>query len=99
MARRAGIARHVTPHTLRHTFATHLLRKTGNPELVRKALRHARITTTAQIYFHLVASDVEEAVRGLRGFSEPYAIAQAVVDALPDKVRKALESLLLSGRQ
>lgn len=97
MARRAGIARRVTPHTLRHTFATHLLRKTGNLELVRKALRHARITTTAQIYSHLADRDVEEAVRGLRGLSEPYAIAQAILDALPEKVRKALESLLRSG--
>lgn len=65
-AARAGIATRVTPHTLRHTFATHLLRQTGNLELVRKAMRHARVTTTAAVYSHLVDRDVEAAVRALR---------------------------------
>ena len=65
-AQEAGIERHITPHTLRHTFATHLLRQTGNLELTRKAMRHSRITTTAAIYSHLHARDVEEAVLALR---------------------------------
>lgn len=76
MALRAAIARRVTPRTLRHTFTTPLLRKTGNLELFWKALHHACNTPTAQIYSHLVASDVEEAVQGLRGPGEPYTIAQ-----------------------
>jgi len=48
LARRAGIPTRVTPHTLRHTFATRLLRVTGKVELTRKALRHANIQTTIE---------------------------------------------------
>ena len=51
LARRAGIATRVTPHTLRHTFATRLLRVTGNVELTRKALRHANIQTTIETLY------------------------------------------------
>ena len=67
LARRAGIATRVTPHTLRHTFATRLLRVTGNVELTRKALRHANIQTTIETYAHLVQEDVDRGVRMLAG--------------------------------
>lgn len=77
-AREAGIERHISPHTLRHTFATHLLRQTGNLELTRKALRHANVTTTAAIYSHLQPRDVEEAVLALRG-----AATEAVAQPAP----------------
>ncbi|OCL28759.1 hypothetical protein U472_00115 [Orenia metallireducens] len=43
----------VTPHTLRHTYATDLLRECHNLEKVRKALGHADISIT-QIYIHLI---------------------------------------------
>ena len=85
LALRAGIERRVTPHTLRHTFATHLLRKTGNLKLTQQALRHARITTTATIYSHMTDHDVEDAVRALHEEpAEPPADPQvaAVVEAL-----------------
>jgi len=105
-AARAGIATRVTPHTLRHTFATHLLRQTGNLELVRKAMRHARVTTTAAIYSHLVGRDVEEAVRALRA-PEPapaLPVAQAPQDpmaafvaTLSTEQRQALAAALLSS--
>ncbi|MCX7598444.1 MAG: tyrosine-type recombinase/integrase [Armatimonadetes bacterium] len=100
VARKAGIDRRVTPHTLRHTFATHLLRKTGNLELTRKALRHSRITTTAAIYSHLADRDVEEAVRNLRQPPPPgpedatvQKLAQALA-SLPDEARRALLAAL-----
>jgi integrase/recombinase XerC len=44
--RDAGITKPVTPHTLRHTFATRLYNKTGDIRLVQKALRHEHVTTT-----------------------------------------------------
>ncbi len=66
LAREAGMERHVSPHTLRHTFATHLLRASGDLELTRKAPRHAQITATAALYSHLQPRDVDEAILALR---------------------------------
>lgn len=55
----------VSPHTLRHTFATELLRETKNLRLVQKALGHASIQTT-QVYTHIVDEELEDALRGFR---------------------------------
>ena len=52
LALRQGFAKHVHPHLLRHTFASHMLESSGDLRAVQELLGHADIATT-QIYTHL----------------------------------------------
>ncbi|MCS3612494.1 tyrosine-type recombinase/integrase [Salinibacter ruber] len=54
----------VSPHTLRHTFATRLYRSSGKIRLVQKALGHSDLSTT-MIYTHVVDEELEGAMKGL----------------------------------
>ncbi len=62
---KAGIKKGVHPHTLRHSFATDLLRDAKNIRLVQKALGHVSISTTL-IYTHIVDEQLEQAFRSFR---------------------------------
>lgn len=59
-ARRARIAQRVSPHRLRHTFATHLVQAGVGLVTLRDLLGHRQITST-QIYIHLTAQDLRRA--------------------------------------
>lgn len=58
-AKQAGIKKKVTPHTLRHTFATHMLQNQANIMVIKELLGHASLQTT-QIYMHVTDEHKKE---------------------------------------
>jgi site-specific recombinase XerD len=86
-ARRAGLSKRVTPHTLRHSFATHLLEANENLCTIQALLGHKQLRSTA-IYTHVTPAKV----RSTR--SPLHALAQE----LPRLVRLPARQDLKSGR-
>lgn len=61
LAEKAGIHKVISPHTLRHSFATHLLQNGADLRVIQQLLGHEKITTT-EIYTHLDIQDLRDAI-------------------------------------
>lgn len=61
LAEKAGIKKNVSPHTFRHSFATHLLENGADLSAIQQMMGHESITTT-EIYTHLDTRHLEEAL-------------------------------------
>jgi integrase/recombinase XerD len=79
-ARRAGLEEKMSPHTLRHTFATHLLAGGCDLRSLQEMLGHADLATT-QIYTHLSADRLKDAYFG----AHPRAAAGTAVEGRAQK--------------
>ena len=62
-AERAGVTRDVSPHTMRHSFATHLLDGGADVRVVQELLGHASVTTT-QVYTLVTVDNLREVFAG-----------------------------------
>ncbi|HCL99273.1 MAG TPA: recombinase XerC, partial [Fervidobacterium sp.] len=63
-ANRAGIMKDIHPHTLRHSFATHLIMNNVNVKIVQELLGHSNLSTTS-IYLHVADKEKFDAVKRL----------------------------------
>jgi site-specific recombinase XerD len=66
-ASKAGIEKKISPHTLRHTYATQYHKQTKDIETLRRILGHSDISTTTT-YITLANIDVENGMKSIKGF-------------------------------
>ena len=62
LSEKANIKKNISPHTFRHSFATHLIEAGANLRAVQEMLGHESITTT-EIYTHLDSDYIKESIK------------------------------------
>ena len=100
LAVKAGIEKPVTPHTLRHGYATRMLRRPGfTTRDVQELLGHSNVSTT-EIYTHVDEARLSELVHGngdqSAATNEVQRLAKALA-ALPQEQREALAEVLMAS--
>jgi integrase/recombinase XerD len=82
--RKAGITKRVSMHTLRHTFATHLLEAGTNLRVIQQMLGHERIQTTC-VYTHISLEELREAPSMMNLLEAPTAVKDQTGVTSPQK--------------
>jgi len=77
-AKHAGVSKHVSPHTLRHSFATHMLEAGADLRTIQVLLGHAKLADTT-VYLHLSR-------RHLQAVPSPL---EAIEVSSPDQVKRS----------
>ena len=94
LARAAGIEKHVTPHTLRHTYATRMLGRPGfTIRDVQTLLGHSNVATT-QVYTHVNEEELRRKVQAQPPASSPSPAAADLANQLAQLPKEKLVALL-----
>jgi len=95
--------RYRKPHMSRHTYATKLIRTTGNAAATQKALGHASVRTTIDVYTHLEVADVASAVEAMEAASRNHSARagekalQSGIEEAPTRIELVYEALQASA--